>query len=71
MRLFVTVSDPLQNNPEGDSGWLDAAEATLSRCGEQAREPLLETLRIIDCDYHLPRAQERGVSFLASCTGAR
>src|SRR5450755_3005201 len=61
MILFMTVSRALEHSAEGDSTWLAAAEATLTQCGEAAREDLLQTLRALDNDYRLAPSERRRV----------
>lgn len=69
MILFTTVAEALEAAPEGNSRWLDAAEAALARCGGHAREDLLLTLRSLDLDHHLPPAERRRVRTLTSGDG--
>ncbi len=66
MILFTAVADALEDSTEGESTWLDAAEATLAQCGEHAREDLLQTLRALDHDYHLSAAERRRIRAIAS-----
>jgi hypothetical protein len=65
MILFTVVSDALDASPEGESAWLDAAEATVPQCGEQAREDLLQTLRTLDHDYCLAVPERRRIRAIA------
>jgi hypothetical protein len=61
MILFTAVSEALDASPEGESAWLDAAEAAVPQCGESAREDLLQTLRTLDHDYRLPASERRRI----------
>lgn len=65
MILYTSVSDALENSGEGDATWLDAAEATLPQCGENAREDLLQTLRALDHDYRLAPSERRRIRAIA------
>jgi len=65
MILFTAVSEALEASPEGESAWLDAAEAAVPKCGERAREDLLQALRTLDHDYRLPASERRRVRAIA------
>jgi hypothetical protein len=65
MLLFTIVSKAMEQSDEGDPTWLDAAEATLPRCGEHAREDLLQTLRVIDHDYGVTPPEQRRIRAIA------
>jgi hypothetical protein len=69
MILFTMVSRALEHSAEGDSTWLDAAEATLTQCGETAGEDLLQTLRALDNDYRLAPSERRRVRTIARGDG--
>jgi hypothetical protein len=65
MILFTIVTDAFENSSEGDSSWLDAAEATLPLCGEHALEDLLQTLRTIDHDCRPAPSERRRIRAIA------
>lgn len=65
MILFGILTDALEDSDEGDSTWLDAAEATLPLCGGHAREDLLQTLRAIDHDYGVSSSERRRIRAIA------
>jgi hypothetical protein len=65
MSLFTIVSDAVEAGDEDDPAWLDAAEAALPRCGEHAREELLQTLRTINHEYELAPSQRRRIRSIA------
>jgi hypothetical protein len=69
MILFTVVSEALDASPEGESAWLDAAEAAVPQCGERAREDLLQTLRTLDRDYRLPVSERRRIRVIAPGDG--
>jgi hypothetical protein len=69
MILFTVVSEALDASPEGESAWLDAAEAAVPQCGELAREDLLQTLRTLDRDYRLPVSERRRIRAIAPGDG--
>jgi len=69
MMVFNTLVDAVESSDDTDSRWLDAAEAALPRCSDDAREHLLETLRVVASDHELDRPDLRRIRRLAPGQG--
>ena len=59
MEIFNAVTDVVEDVPEGDESWLDAAIAVLEQSGDAARFAVRDVLRDIDNDYRLPGRERR------------
>lgn len=61
MMLFTAVTDALEDSPEGDSGWLDAAVEALSGAKGWGRSELRNTLLTARKDYVVERGESRRI----------
>lgn len=61
MLLFEAVTDALEECPDDDHSWLDAALAILPECGEYALPELQQVLATIDHDWRLEPRESRRV----------
>jgi hypothetical protein len=61
MMLFTAVTDALEDSPEGDSDWLDAAVEALSGAKGWGRSELRNTLLTARKDYVVERAESRRI----------
>lgn len=69
MLLFEAVTDALEECPDDDHSWLDAALAVLADCGEYARPELEQVLATVDHDWRLrPQESRRVQTALAGVT---
>jgi hypothetical protein len=61
MDLFCAVTDALENAPEDDSRWLEAAVIVLARVDERAACDLRDVLVAIDHDYAIKPGEHRRI----------
>lgn len=59
MLIFNAVTDVVEDMPEGDESWLDAAIAVLEQSGDATRFAVRDVLREIDNEYRLPGRERR------------
>ena len=62
MMLFDAVVDTLEDSPEGDSRWLDAAVEALSSAEGWGRSELRHVLLVVLQEYDVGRGESRAIS---------
>lgn len=66
MLLFNTIVDTLEDSPEGDSRWLDAAVAAMESADEWGRSELRHTLLDVRQDHVLEAGESQTIADLVA-----
>lgn len=66
MMLFNAVSDALEDSPEGDSRWLDAALEALSATDGWGQSEMRRTLLVVRQDYVIEPSEKRTIAGAAA-----
>ena len=71
MLLFMFVTDTLEQTPEGDSSWLDAAVGAITAHDGWGRSEMRHTLLAIRQDYDLGRSERRTIDQVTAAVPER
>jgi len=71
MLLFMFVTDTLEETPEGDSSWLDAAVAAITSHDGWGQSEMRHTLLAIRQDYDIDRRERRTIDQVTAAVPER